>query len=86
MKAAHDSLESAESESWVPACAGMLPEDCRTVIAWDSDSAMPCIAFHDGEELCWHAQADGARFADGAVTHWRYYVGPSGKSSAGIPP
>lgn len=77
-------VKPAASEAWVTVSDG-LPEDCRAVIAWDSDSATPCTAFFDAEERGWHAQADGTRFPDGVVTHWRHYVGPAGELSGDAP-
>lgn len=73
-------VTTAAAEAWVTVSEG-LPEDGRTVIVWNSEDAMPCTAFFDAEEGSWHAQADGARLPDGAVTHWRHYGGPSGETS-----
>ena len=83
MKAAINALDIFESEAWVPVSEGRLPEDGRTVIAWDSDAKIPCAALYDEEEMCWHAQADGAAFPEGTITHYRHYLGPAGESSGG---
>lgn len=80
MSAANDAGPSAESEAWVAVTDG-LPEDGRSAIAWDVDSQMPCVTFYDLDSSCWYAQADGTAFDDGAVTHWRHYVGPDGETS-----
>lgn len=75
MTAVHDAVRPAESEAWVPVTEG-LPGDGRSVIAWDADSHVPCLAFYDLDSSCWYAQADGTAFDDGVVTHWRYCRAP----------
>lgn len=80
MKVGTDALHVGELEAWVPT-SECLPEDCSAVIAWNSETGMPCTAFFDAEEGAWNTQADGAILPDGAVTHWRHYVGPSGETS-----
>jgi hypothetical protein len=67
-----ETLKAAPSECWIPVSAGAMPQfEWLTVVVWDNVAKEPCAAFYDADENCWHERSDGAKFFDGAVTHWR---------------
>ncbi|MBZ2208505.1 hypothetical protein [Massilia soli] len=72
------------AESWEAVSEDRPPENLRVVIAWDDETGLPCTAFFDTEEGSWHAQSNAARFPDGAVTHYRHYIGPAGETSGAV--
>lgn len=79
-----DKLKLNDSECWLPAVPGLMPKDDMIVIAWDSVGSEPSAARYDADEKCWYEQSDGAKFFEGAITHWRYCHAPEGVSVAGV--
>lgn len=64
--------------NWTKAVPGSTPDSDRDALVWDGVDCMPSPAFYDAEECCWFSKHDGARFNDGAVTHWREIEAPAG--------
>lgn len=74
-------LGEPEYWTWIPVASGAFPEDCRPVIAWNSNDDRPCTALYDQEEGCWFAQFDASPFDDGVITHYCHYLTPAGGNS-----
>lgn len=78
-----DNLNMSVSECWMPTESGTMPPAELTVVAWDGASGRPATAFFDQEDGYWCAQSDGARFDEGAITHWRHCNTPEGAHREG---
>lgn len=63
---------------WMPV-ALLKPEAFRTVIAWNSASELPHVAYFDDGEERWFSQYDGVVIDD--VTDWMHYLSPNGADS-----
>jgi hypothetical protein len=65
---------------WMGVEIGM-PEAFRSVIAWNSHSELPWVAFFDDEQNRWRSQHDDTYIDD--VTDWMHYLSPAGADSGG---